>query len=197
MPLSAPDSLFRATIVLMAACNLPASISFADTWIVSPQLCRGKAFSSTARAANWRYDAEERLSQFAVGDPPMLASMSACADCNLVVTLRVKLDPGDHCRLSVGDSIYEIVSTESRIRVTKDGEEFGADSMGDEGPTWMTLSIRRYSGTLTARINSDELVELGENSEPIDTIRLKAVDGSIAISHFVVSGDIAPRVAPQ
>lgn len=158
-------------------------------WVTAPQICLGRAYSNSAKAANWKWDDQQRASLATPDSGEILVSTLPGADADFVVTVKAKLLDGAQCRLTIGDATFDISKNGGLTRlVTADKEHtFPIDDNADE---WTLLRVQRRDNLLLVQVDERPQVELGEVGIAIEKIILKSRHGTVAVSNFMVTGDL-------
>ena len=167
-----------------------------SNWITSPQICVGKPYSSTAKAANWKWDEEQRVSLATPESGVMLTSVLPVADADFVVQAKVKGIDKAKCRLTMGESTFDVENSVDRTRLVVAGKEFVFDN-DDKSREWTMLSLRRRDNKISIQVNEHPEVDLGMNAQAFGKISLQSARGTIAVSNFVVTGNVKPLNQPQ
>jgi hypothetical protein len=158
-------------------------------WIIAPQLCVGKAYSDTAKAAYWQWDEKQHVSLATPESNPIFTSYLPGAFADFVVNTSLRLVGEAQCRLTLGDATYDISNSGDRIRLVTAGKEYDFDN-DDKSREWTTLSVKRGDNKISFQVNEQPKVDLGTNSQAIEKISLQSARGTIAVSHFVVTGNV-------
>ena len=165
------------------------SFCSADIWVVAPQLCRGKAYSVTARSAKWSFDAEERVSVATPESTTLEASRLPRGEGNFVVNVRVRLESDSVCRLTLGKRQLDVSSTGLATRLKTDGLDCTINNTNADLQVWTLLTVRRHDGRLTVLLNNQAVGDFGVSTRSIGQINLRSAKGRIAVSNFVVTGE--------
>ena len=197
---------FLASLLLSSCMPLAA---WAEVWITSPQLCRGKAYSQQARKANWQFDEQRRVSVASPDSTPMSTSVFPGADADFVVNVRVQLKDQSVCRLTLGKHVLDISNAgghtllaikDKQFKIANESERSNLSSgrPSSEGSwTWTLLTVKRRQGKLVAQVNGQTAGDLGASAEVLDKIELRSIRGPIAVSNFVVTGNVQRRTPRQ
>jgi beta-lactamase regulating signal transducer with metallopeptidase domain/WD40 repeat protein len=167
-----------------------------SNWITAPQLCVGKAYSDTAKSANWKQDNDQRTSLATPENDAMLASVLPGAHADFVTWTRLRLAEGSLCRLTIGEATYDLTHTGEKTRLVTAGREYTFDNDA-KFPEWTTLRITRRENKMSVQVNQQPDVDLGSNARAIQKISLQSTRGTIAVSHFVVTGNVQKVNQPQ
>ena len=98
-------NVFRMlTVCLLITSPVPAG----DVWRVGPQLCGGRAYSSTAKAVGWEWDEDRRLAWASPDNPLMHTSLVPDEGANFVINVRAELTDGDTCVLQMDQCRFEL-----------------------------------------------------------------------------------------
>ena len=174
----------------LTVCLLVASPALAkDIWRVGPQLCGGRAYSSTAKAAGWEWDEARRLAWSTPDTPIMQASLVPDKDSNFVVNVRAELTPGDVCVLTMDKCRFEIAPAEEKTTLTFNGLTTVVDLKKDS-EQWTLLNIHRHDGKMEVKVNDTTVSTFDNNAQAFKEISLQATAGKVGVSHFVVTGEV-------
>ncbi|WP_442511925.1 hypothetical protein SH528x_003675 [Novipirellula sp. SH528] len=161
-------------------------------WIVSPQVCRGKTYSSTAKAAEWKSDEENRVVLAAIEDGVMNASVLPHDGADFVVNVRLRVADNATCRLTVGDSVFDISNVGTQARLVFRGTEHRSE-LEEKSSEWILVTVRRRDGQSSATLNNQQAIDLGTELKAIEHIGIQSIQGTISVSHFVVTGNVYIR----
>ncbi len=169
-------------------------------WITAPQLCVGKAYSDTAKAANWTWDKEQRASLATPESGEMLTSCLPGVDADFVVQVSLRLVDGAQCRLTVGNATFDVTGSADRIQLSTAGKKYAFDN-NDKSREWTLLKVTRRDNKMSIQVNEQPAIDLGVNAQAIKKISLRSTVGMIAVSNFVVTGNVQrvnnAQVVPQ
>ncbi|CAK9016500.1 ATP-dependent RNA helicase HrpB, partial [Durusdinium trenchii] len=180
----------RVVLVLALQWGAAVPVSSGADWITSPQLCRGTAYSETARRAMWQFDREQGVSLATPAHAPISTSRVPRLGADFVVKLRLRLSRGSRCQLRIGDVTCGLSDLESRTRFVAVAKEAMVGDCDIDSQDWTLLTIRRREGRLSAELNAQRPLNLGQQRSAIEEITLRSSRGEIAVSHFVVTGDL-------
>lgn len=170
----------------------PAVAFGGDNWIIAPQLCSGRAYSDAAKVAKWQFDQEQRVSLASVESRTMFTSVFPGEASNFVVDVKLRLAAGAQCRLTLGDATFDVTNSGSRTHLLTGGKEYGIDNDADSRD-WTLLTIKRRDGKMSAHLNGQHVLDLGSDVRAIEKIGLRSTRGMIAVSNFVLTGDLKQR----
>ena len=176
--------------VLCASVALPliAATASAENWLTVPQLCGGKAYSDTARAARWRFDRDQRVSLATKDSETIYASVYPGNESDFVVNVRVRLSDGARCRLTLDKLIFDVTNSGAETQLVTNKRQHSFENKSDNNRSWTLLTVRRRGGDMTALINGQHAVDLGKNPQAFESIGLRSSRGSIAVSSFSLTG---------
>ena len=188
------NNFLRNVVALLLAISVvcPAVASGADHWIIAPQLCRGRAHSEAAKAARWQFDPEQRVSLASVDSGTMFTSVFPGEASNFVVDVKLRLADGSQCRLTLGDATFDVTNSGHRTELLTGEKEHGIDNNADSGD-WTLLTVKRREGMMSAHLNGQHALDLGSDIRAIENIGLQSTRGTIAVSSFVLTGDLQQR----
>ena len=183
---------FRVLCFAVGLCSVPITC-FAEIWMTAPQLCSGKAYSNEARAADWQLDPDQRVSHATRASRTMSTSVFPGERADFVVNVRVRLENDAVCRLILGEITFDLSNSgrETQLAVDEKTETF-ENTKGDSR-TWTLLTVRRRDGKMTAHINGQHAIDLGNSTRAIEQIGLRATRGTIAVQNFVLTGRLERR----
>ncbi|MCA9193474.1 MAG: hypothetical protein KDB03_16995 [Planctomycetales bacterium] len=158
-------------------------------WLTAPQVCIGKAYSNTAKAANWKWDEQQHVALATPDSGAMLASCVPGRDADFVVQSKFRLEDNAACRLMVGNQSFETSLSGKQVHVHIMGEDYTiADESSDSD--WISLTVRRGDNKFSVQINEQFQLDLETNSQAIEIISLQAIQGTMAVSNFAITGNI-------
>lgn len=184
-------SFLRNLVALLLAISVvsPAVAPGADNWIIAPQLCRGRAYSDTAKAAKWQFDQEKRVSLASMDSGTMFTSVFPGEASNFVVDVKLRLADGSQCRLTLGDATFDVKNSGVRTQLLTRGMEHAIDNNLDSRD-WTLLTIKRHEGKMSVQLNGQHVLDLGSDIRAIEKIGLQSTRGTIAVSNFVLTGNL-------
>ncbi len=158
-------------------------------WITAPQVCLGKAYSDSAKVANWQRDEELRVSLATPESTTMFTNSLPGAYSDFVVQVKLRLVNGAQCRVIVGDATYDMTNSSDQTKLLATGREFAFDN-DDKAREWTLLRVERRGNKMSVQVNKLPEVDLGTYSQAIKEISLQSISGTIAVSNFAVTGDL-------
>lgn len=163
-----------------------------DNWVIAPQLCSGRAYSDAAKEANWKYDQEQQVSFASVESKAMFLRMLPGEASSFMVDVKLRMPEDTQCRLTVGESIINLRKMGARIQLLNGDRVISVDHHEDSGG-WTQLSVARRDGKVSARIHGVTILELVPVNQTIESISLQSTRGTIAVSNYVITGDLQKR----
>lgn len=184
-------------LCLTVVVSLASTALGGDVWMTAPQLCGGKAYSKGARDAQWQFDRDQRVSLATNDSRTMYASVFPGEGSTFVLKARVRLNDKAACRVLLGKSIFDLANSGTETELRVDGKTRTFDNADADSRTWTLLTIRRRDGKMTAEINGQQAIDLGDNTGAIQKIGLSATEGTIAVQNFVLTGELERHEAAK
>ncbi|MCA9150308.1 MAG: hypothetical protein KDA92_13450 [Planctomycetales bacterium] len=187
--------LLRRIGSLMLSLTIGVNAVYAGNWITAPQLCRGKPYSSGARAAAWDFDLAQRLSYVTKDSRTMYASVHPGDQADFVIQLRLQLGEQGGCRILLDDTALELTNAgqgadaDTQLSVRERMQSFKSSKL-DEGK-WTTFKLSRRDLEIAVEVNEQRCeLELPKITGAVQRIGLQATRGKLAVSNFVLTGDL-------
>lgn len=189
------------TVVLMSAICGPSSVeSFAEVeqpvsedvrpWILSPQICRGKPWSSTAKEPGWKVLAGSGVCRATANDSSMIASMRPMEGGRFVVTVALQMQKGAMMQLFL-DEITLGVSDDGQTICVVGGPEFLRFHVErPNGQRWSELHIDRKQKTFIVTLNGKEVIRFDDGGRSYSRIGLKPIGGATDVNRFSLTGQL-------
>ncbi len=194
MPWQQVNRLWALQALVVLSIHLPASLAPGQDWITAPQLCRGRAYSESARATQWPFDREQRIALATPELGMMPASHVPGAGANFVVNIRLRLAEGAQCRLLLDDVRFDVSHSGSdTLLETNEQQATVALPAADPQTGWLLLTVRRRDGQISAELNGEHILDLGASTRAFTRISLGATRGTVAVSNYVVTGEVQRR----
>lgn len=185
----------RFSALLIVGFHLLGAISAspAGNWITAPQVCRGKPYSDTARQAKWKFDPEQKVSTATPDSATMSTDVFPGHNADYVVNVRMRLSDDAQCRLRLGNTTFDVRNLVTHTLLTTGGVERSVNNNSDDARIWTLLTIRRRSSQTAVYINGEYVTDSGSSTQAVKTIGLQATAGTIAVSNFVLTGNLQRR----
>ena len=188
---------------------LLANPCLGGNWLTAPQLCRGKAYSESARSAGWKFDAKHNASIAISHGTTTYTSVLPKEDANFVVNVCLRLPKDAACRLNIGDVKFDLSNLGTSMELAVGGKRQAILEQTGPPLNWTLFTIRRRAGKLSVEISGerstdgstgphkgrlrwrpDQSTGLGSSEEAIKQIGLRSLKGEILVRNFVVTGDV-------
>ncbi len=154
-----------STMMVGAICVSGSAQSFAEDqrrtteglWMMSPQICRGKPWSSTAKAAGWTFDAENSVCRATASDSSMIAKVRPVERGPFIVNVGLQMQKGAIVQLFMDEIAFDLsdngqtISVDAAIRalVTKSANDVAAVIAEHLGGT-----VEKFARQMTQRARS-------------------------------------------
>ncbi len=170
---------------------------FERPWTMSPQICRGKPWSSTAKAAGWSFDAERSVCRATANNDSMIASVIPMKQGRFIVRVGLQMQKGATVRLFMDEIAFDLSDDGQRICVTGGPEFLKFHVERPEGQLWSVLRIERKQATLIVTLNGKEVIRFDDKGRPYARVGLKPVSGTIEVNGFTLTGNVIKGAQEQ
>ena len=165
--------------------------------MMSPQICRGKPWSWTAKAAGWKYDAESSVCRATASDSPMIAKVRPVELGPFIVNVGLQMQKGSMLQVFMDEIAFDLSDNGQTISVADGPEYLRFRVKRPEGQRWSRLRIDRKQGTLSVTLNGNEVVRFDDNGRSYKRIGLKPIDGTIEVNGFTLTGHLVMETQKQ
>jgi hypothetical protein len=162
-------------------------------WMMSPQICRGKPWSSTAKAAGWKYDAENSVCLATASDSPMLANVRPVGPGPFIVNVGLQMKKDAIVQVFVDEVAFDLSDNGQTIRVANGPEFLKFHVERPKNQRWATIRIERKEETLSATVNGKEVVRFDDKGRFYEQVGLKPIDGTTEVNRFTMTGHLAVK----
>jgi hypothetical protein len=159
-------------------------------WMMSPQICRGKPWSSTAKAAGWRYDAANSVCRASASDSSMIAKVRPVERGPFIVNVGFQMQKGAKVQLFMDEIAFNLSDNGQTISVADGPEYLKFHVERPEGQRWSRLRIDRKQETLSVTLNGKEVVRFDDKGRSYERVGLKPIDGTIEVNGFSLTGHL-------
>lgn len=167
--------------------------AFEGRWIGAPQICRGKAWSSTARAAGWKDDVESSVCRATSNDGSLIAHMHPLEGGRFVVNVALQLQKHSTVRLFMDEIGFDLADNGQSIRVAGAPDYLKFNAERREGQRWSELRIERKDETLIVALNGKEVLRFDDKGRSYEQVGLKPIVGTIEVNRFSLTGHLVKK----
>ena len=199
-------ALMATVIVLGTVCGLGSVQSsaedeqpaFDNVWICSPQVCRGKPWSSTGKAAGWSVVAENEVCRVSADDGSMIASVSPMEGGRFIATVALEMQQrGAIIQLFLDEIALDLSDDGQTIRVAGGPEFLRFSVERKKGQRWSILRVDRKQNTLSVTLNDKEVVRFDDQGRSYEQVGLKPIGGTTDVSRFTLTGHLTRPPQPD
>lgn len=170
--------------------------AFEGIWRISPQICRGKPWSSTGKAAGWEFDAESGVCRAAAGDRAMIANVKPMEHGRFIVYLALQMEKDATFQVFLDEITFDLSDDAQTISVGAGPKHPKHHVERPEGRRWSVVRIERSQDTIIASLNGKEVAQFGDEGRSYERVGLKPIHGVTEINRFSLTGHLVTRTRP-
>lgn len=167
-----------------------------SNWMTAPQMCQGRPYSATAKAAHWKNADGMRGVIGTPADGAMKSSVLPYDGADFSVSFALQLMKASGCRITVGTATLDLSRSDSEIQISHEGEAYKTDS-DDVSADWVRVKLTRWNGKSQVDVNEQQRIDLGTELKEVKQIGVVPTRGVIGLKHFVVTGNIFQQELPK